>query len=509
MEPTPIQPMAGTPATTVRPKPESPREVSMPKYAEEHVEILRTFTEQNSALLRRLRRRNRFFHSQVNRLIQAQMRPDCSIIDLGCGDGEFINLAAPTLREAVGVDVDGQAIADARARARTGTFIEAAVEELTEAPLDRPDYIVMSMLLDQVYDVHTVLRTVHEWSARQTRIIVVTYNRLWRPLLRLAELLRLKAVNPNESYVPRAEVENLLETCGFEITKRLDGVLIPIYIPLVSRLVNRWIAPLPLFRHLGLVHMTVARPLGKLDARGESVSIVIAARNEEGHIRELIERIPEFGSSQEIIFVEGGSADDTWGAIQRVTEEQSGGTRRVIALKQQGQGKGDAVRAGFARAQGDILMILDADISVPPEELPRFYEALRMDVCEFANGSRLIYPMEDKAMRFLNMVGNKFFGLMFSYLLGQPVRDTLCGTKVLRRSDYERIAANRGRFGELDPFGDFDLLFGASAQGMRIRDVPIHYKERRYGTTNISRFRHGILLLRMSRLAAARVKFIG
>ena len=154
-------------------------------------------------------------------------------------------------------------------------------------------------------------------------------------------------------------------------------------------------------------------------------------------------------------------------------------------------------------------MILDADISVPPEELPRFYDALRRDTCEFANGSRLIYPMEDKAMRFLNILGNKIFGLMFTYLLGQPVRDTLCGTKVLRRDDYLRIAANRARFGELDPFGDFDLLFGASAQGMRIRDIPVHYKERRYGSTNISRFRHGLLLLRMSRLAAAKLKFVG
>ena len=481
----------------------------MPTYAEEHVQVLRTFTEENSTLLRRLRRRNRFFHSQVNRLIRAQMRPDSTLVDLGCGDGELIRSVAPTLKRAVGIDIDIEAIQDARVRVKAADFVAAAVEELTEAPLDQPDYIVMSMLLDQVYDVYTVLRRVHEWSARQTRIVVVTYNRLWRPLLRLAELLRLKAVNPNESYVPRAEVENLLETCNFEITKRLDGVLIPFYIPLISRALNRWVAPLPFFRHLGLVHVTIARPLGKIDSRAESVSIVIAARNEEGHIGELIERIPDFGTTQEIIFVEGGSTDDTWGAIQRVIREQPSGSRRLLALKQQGQGKGDAVRTGFARAQGDILMILDADISVPPEELPRFYEALRMDACEFANGSRLVYPMEDKAMRFLNMVGNKIFGLMFSYLLGQPVRDTLCGTKVLRRSDYQRIAANRDLFGELDPFGDFDLLFGASAQGMRIRDIPVHYKERRYGTTNISRFRHGVLLLRMSRLAATRIKFIG
>lgn len=482
----------------------------MSTYAQEHVAMLRDFATSHSKMLRRLRRRNRFFHSQVNRLIEAQLRPGSSLLDLGCADGELIASLESTLEQAIGIDIDADAIQDARARGTHAEFISTAVEELADAPLDHPDYIVMSMLLDQVYDVYTVLEMVRDWSEPQTRLIVITYNRLWRPLLRLAEVLKLKAINPNESYVPRSEVANLLETCDFEITKELDGVLIPVHIPLLARFANRWLAPLPLLRHLGLVHLIVARPLGKRIRGEESVSIVIAARNEEGHIKELINRIPDFGSSQEIIFVEGGSSDDTWGAIQReVAQCPSDSSRRLIALQQTGKGKGDAVRAGFAQAQGDILMILDADISVPPEELPRFFEALQRDVCEFANGSRLVYPMEDKAMRFLNILGNKIFGLMFTYLLGQPVRDTLCGTKVLRREDYQRIAANRARFGELDPFGDFDLLFGASAQGMRIRDIPVHYKERRYGTTNISRFKHGLLLLRMSRLAAAKLKFVG
>ena len=240
--------------------------------------------------------------------------------------------------------------------------------------------------------------------------------------------------------------------------------------------------------------------------------MVIAARNEAGHIRELVDRIPRLAPRQEVIFVEGGSSDDTWERIQEEVRRNESDPRdgeTIIALKQTGKGKGDAVRAGFAAATGDVLMILDADISVPPEELPRFVEALGTDACEFANGSRLVYPMEAKAMRFLNILGNKFFGSLFTYLLGQPVRDTLCGTKVLWRSDYETIAANRSRLGELDPFGDFDLLFGASALGLRIRDIPVHYKERTYGETNISRFRHGWLLIWMAGRAALRVKFVG
>jgi glycosyltransferase involved in cell wall biosynthesis len=241
-----------------------------------------------------------------------------------------------------------------------------------------------------------------------------------------------------------------------------------------------------------------------------SVSIVIAARNEQGNIAELVRRVPQLAASQELIFVEGGSSDDTWLEIQKAISDYSGNPeQRLIALQQTGKGKGDAVRCGFDVASGEVLMILDADLSVEPEELFKFVQALSDDRCEFANGSRLVYPMDNKAMRFLNILGNKFFAMLFKYLLGQPVGDTLCGTKVLRKSDYERIISNRHELGDFDPFGDFDLLFGASKLGLRIRDVPIHYKERTYGETNISRFSHGLLLIKMCRVAAMKLKFIG
>jgi glycosyltransferase involved in cell wall biosynthesis len=257
-----------------------------------------------------------------------------------------------------------------------------------------------------------------------------------------------------------------------------------------------------------LVRVTVARPTSTDFSQVNSVSVIIAARNEEGNIRDLLARIPQMAPKQEIIFVEGNSTDDTWGEITRVMNEARNPDQKVIALQQEGKGKGDAVRAGFAVASGEILMILDADISVPPEELPKFVRAIAEEKCQFANGSRLVYPMDDDAMRFLNLLGNRFFGMLFTYLLSQPIRDTLCGTKVLRRTDYETIAANRSYFGEFDPFGDFDLLFGAARLSLKIRDIPVHYKERTYGETNISRFSHGLLLFRMSWIAAKRLKFV-
>jgi SAM-dependent methyltransferase len=477
-------------------------------FAVRHRRAQRTYLERNVALMRRSRRTSRFFHREVNRLVGAQIHMDSRVIDVGCGAGFLFEQCQ--VATGVGIDIDADAIAVASREFPGMTFVNEAVEECDSAPLTDPDAVVLSMVLDEVYDAQAVLAQVRGWCNLETRLVTVTYSRLWRPLLRVAEILRLKPRRPDESYLPRQEVANLLELTGFEITKSQDGVLIPIWIPLLSRLVNRWVAPLPLFRQLCLVRVTVARPVSREPRPIDSVSIVIAARNESGHIRELVERVPLLAPRQEIIFVEGGSTDDTWDRIQEVIENPPPMRGQTItALKQTGIGKGDAVRTGFAAASGDVLLILDADISVPPEELPRFIEALRSDACEFANGSRLVYPMEARAMRFLNLLGNKFFGALFTYLLGQPVRDTLCGTKVLWRTDYERVARYRSRFGDFDPFGDFDLLFGASGLGLRIRDIPVHYKERTYGETNISRFRHGWLLIRMAALAATKLKFVG
>lgn len=482
----------------------------MSRYLESHLASHEAFLAGRRESNRRIRRRSNFFHRELNRLVAAQVRAGARIVDIGCGSGNLLAACQPSA--GVGVDIDVEDAERWFAEDLQLSFIMSPVERLPKAPMSDPDYVILSMVLDEVYDTQEVLGQVHSWCLPETRIIVVTYSRLWRPLLRLAELLRLKVRVPNERYLPRQQVENLLELSGFEVTKRQSGVLLPIWIPLLSRFANRWLAPLPLIRSLCLVHVTVARPLGIAPQDAGSVSVIIPARNESGHIRDLVDRLPRLASRQEVIFVEGGSTDNTWDAIQdEITRSKSNprAGETVVALRQTGQGKGDAVRTGFAAASGDILVILDADISVPPEQLPRFVEALTADRCELANGSRLVYPMEAKAMRLLNIVGNKFFGALFSYLLGQPIGDTLCGTKALRRSSYDAIAANRFRMGELDPFGDFDLLFGASALSLRIRDVPVHYKERTYGETNISRFRHGLLLIRMAGRAALRVKFVG
>jgi glycosyltransferase involved in cell wall biosynthesis len=236
------------------------------------------------------------------------------------------------------------------------------------------------------------------------------------------------------------------------------------------------------------------------------VSIIVPARNEAGNIEAIFERTPPMGRETELIFIEGHSRDDTYAAIER--EMAAHPSTPSLLLRQTGIGKADAVRLGFSKARGNVLMILDADLTVPPEDLPRFYEALVSGKGEFINGVRLVYPMEKEAMRPLNFLGNKIFSLAFSWLLGQPIKDTLCGTKVLWKRAYEKVAANRSYFGDFDPFGDYDLIFGAAKLNLKILDLPIRYRERTYGSTNISRWKHGWLLLRMVAFAARRIKFV-
>lgn len=374
---------------------------------------------------------------------------------------------------------------------------------------NNPDYILLNGLLQQERDIQALLALIHKKSHPTTRLILTYYSSLWRPLIRLASRLGLRRKTPELNWLAHQDIDNLLYLEGFELIRREGKVILPMWIPLLSNFANCYLAPLPFFRLFCLVNIVVARPLhlASTEKRAPSVSIIIPARNESGNIEEIIRRIPDMGPHDEVIFIEGNSTDDTWSTIQRMYREQS--TIRPMQIAQQsGKGKGDAVRKGFDMARNEILMILDADMTVPPEDLVKFYRAIAAGRGEFINGSRLVYPMEKRAMRFFNLLGNKFFATAFSFVLGQRFKDTLCGTKVLSRENYQKLAANRGFFGDFDPFGDFDLIFGASRMCLKTVEVPVTYAERKYGDTNISRWTHGSVLLVMLLFAAKRIKFI-
>jgi SAM-dependent methyltransferase len=474
------------------------------------VEEVRRFYEDHHEGIARARRARAYFYGYLTRVLRTRVPPGQRILDIGCGSGELLAALAPS--EAVGVDLSAKAVAAARA-AHPGPQFEFIEGDGTDprllAGLKGPfDVILLVNVVTHLSDVQSALESLQALCHRRTRVVIYSYSRLWQPALRLAELLRLKYRQPPEAWLPPEEIALMLELADFETIRRDAHVVMPVHVPLLSDLVNRYLGHLPVVQAFSLVYGIIARP-SPPRARPVALpatSVVIPCRNESGHIRELVARLPDLGAGSEFVFVEGNSTDDTEQVVRQVIADNPGRPLRFV--KQTGRGKGDAVRRGFAEARGDALVILDSDMGVAPEDIPKFLQALSRGKGEMINGSRMVYPMEGRAMRFLNLIANKSFALLFSWLLGQQLRDTLCGTKVLYREDYERIAANRAFFGDFDPFGDFDLLFGAARLNLKIVDLAVRYHERQYGVTNISRFRHGWLLVRMSAFAARKLKFL-
>ena len=447
--------------------------------------------------------RNRYYHQQLARLFAFFIPQQARVLEIGSGTGQLLDALHP--QHGVGLDLSSEMVRRAREKHPRLEFRVADVEHLESE--EKFDYVVLSDLIGFLRDAQQSFENLQQVCTPRTRVLISYHNFLWEPLLRLGERVGWKARQPVQNWLSPADIQNLLELAGFEVVRTGSRLLLPKYVPLLSAFCNRILVNLPVFNKLALVHFLVARPRLPLPPTSYSCSVIVPCRNERGNIEEAVRRTPVLGTHTELIFVEGNSSDGTAAEIRRVIAQYP---ERDIKFVPQGDGvgKGDAVRKGFAVAQGDILMILDADLTVDPEELPKFYEALVSQKGELVHGSRLVYPMEREAMRFLNMLGNKFFSLAFTYLLDQRFKDTLCGTKVLFRADYEKIAAQRDYFGDFDPFGDFDLLFGAAKLNLKIVEIPIHYRERTYGTTNISRFRHGWLLLRMSVYAMVKMKFV-
>jgi SAM-dependent methyltransferase len=469
-----------------------------------------------------------YYHKRLTRIYQTLVPPGLKVIELGCGQGDLLAGLQPC--EGLGVDFSAGMIQRARQRHPQLRFEQADVYDLPLA--EKFDVIILSDLLNDVWDVQTVFEQAARLSSPHTRLIINTYSRLWEPPLLAAQKLGLAQPVLYGNWLTVDDLANLANLAGLEVIRHWQEILCPLPIPLLAGICNRFLVKLWPFKLLGLTNFILVRPqpwaatsmmpdpqgrtspfpapfsptLEALPKGNPSVTVVVPARNEAGNIPEIFSRLPQMGSSTELIFVEGHSRADTFETIQ--AEMGRHPEQPCKLLKQSGIGKGNAVREGFAAASGDVLMILDADLTVPPEDLPRFYEALVSGKGELINGVRLVYPMENQAMRFLNLLGNKFFTLAFSWVLGQPIKDTLCGTKVLWRTDYEQIARNRAYFGDFDPFGDYDLIFGAVHLNRKIVDLPIRYRERKYGATNIHRWRHGWLLLQMLAIAARRLKFI-
>lgn len=430
------------------------------------------------------------------------------MLELGCATGRLLAATRPSY--GLGIDIDEKQIEAARLIHAEENNLEFRVdnaEEMDFSGIEPFDYIIISDVLPLLHDVQSTLNRLQAVCKPSTRLVITYHSNVWRPVLKLATWIRRRQKDPNYNWLSSKDINNLLYLADYEMITQTGRTLLPLNVPLLGWFMNRFLAKMPLFSRFCLTWRIVARPKpAKTEFDESSVSIVIPTRNERGNIEAAFLRTPRLGKWTELIFVDGHSDDGTVEEIERCRNKYGSQWHRVELLHQIGKGKGSAMRQGFAACQGDILMILDSDLTMPPEELGKYYEAIIEDKGDFINGCRLIYPIEKQAMRFLNLIANHLFANLFTWLLDQRIKDTLCGTKTLWRRDYENIAANRTYFGDFDPFGDFDLLFGAAKLNLKIVDMPIHYRNRSYGDIKIHRWRHGLLLLRMSLKAFVKLK---
>ena len=451
-------------------------------------------------------KKNSYFYNNDHSYMQFLVGKDARILELGCGTGRLLNSLSPS--RGVGVDLSSNMVSVAQKNYPNLEFIQGDLEdENLISSLQGPfDFIILSDTIGYLDDCQEAFAGLHSLCTSDTRLIISYYSWHWQPILTLGEKIGLKMPSVEMNWLSTEDTIGFLQLADFDPVKRDWRQLVPLSLLGLGPLINRFIGTLPIIRHLSLRNYIVARPIREVRLEHPSATVLIPCRNEKGNIENAVKRLPDFCKDLEILYVEGGSQDGTLDEIHRVISTYP--DKDIKVLVQEGRGKGDAVRKGFSHARGDILMILDADLTVPPEDLPKFYRAIVTGKGEFINGTRLVYPMEDQAMRFLNFWANRTFSVLFTWLLNQRFTDTLCGTKVLTKKNYENIVANRSYFGDFDPFGDFDLIFGATKLNLKVVEVPIRYSAREYGETQISRFRHGWLLLKMVLFAYKKLKII-
>jgi hypothetical protein len=446
--------------------------------------------------------RNRYYYEMIVAALRFIIEPGKRVLNVQCENGLLLDRVDPSY--GVGTEITGEMVAEAERQTGRHIFRVADPEALG---IDETfDYVLLNNV-NHITDVLLAFRGIANTCEAHTRLVIYTHNHLWRPLLRVGEWVGLRMPSLEQNWLSEADLKGLLTLAGFDWVRTYRTIMCPVRIPILSKVFNDFLCRMPGFQRLSMISILVARPRPTARRPEDvSVSIIVPCKDEEENVAAAVERIPDMGKSTEILFCDDKSTDGTRKEVERMKREHP--RRNIRLIDGPGINKAMNVWAGFDAAEGDVLMILDADLTVMPEELPYFFDAIVSGTGEFINGVRLVYPIQKRAMRTFNLLGNKAFSAVFSLLLGQRVKDTLCGTKVLWRSDWSRIKPQIGSWGTTDRWGDFELLFGASKLNLRIVDLPVHYQERIFGATKMVRvFNNGINMLRMSIHAFFRLRF--
>jgi len=451
------------------------------------------------------------FYSEDIRSMKEYIPKNSKILEIGCGNGNLLAALEPSI--GVGIDISKGMIAEAKNKYDNIDFIEADIENtnILKKINQLFDFIIISDTIGYLNDIENTFNELHKVCSADTRIIVSYYSPFWEPILNIAARLKFKMPELPKLLLNEVDISELINSSDFETVKKQKKIIYPFTFFGLGRFINRFFSCLPILSYFCIRSYVIARSLkaASLDLPS-SASVIIPCRNEKGNIRNALDRLPLFTKDIEIIFVEGHSKDGTWEEVQKVIRDKSFIKKgfKMKAIQQKGLGKADAVFQAFSIATNDVLIILDGDLTVPPEDIPKFWKKISRGEAEYVNGSRLVYHMENEAMRLLNYIANKIFAVLFTWLLGQRFTDTLCGTKVIRKRHFDKACERNKELGNFDPFGDFFIIFGASRLNLKILEVPIRYRAREYGETQISRFSHGFLLIKMVVFAFFKLKAI-
>ena len=433
-----------------------------------------------------LQKRNGFYHSEQKKFISSIIRPESSVLEIGCSTGNLLEVI--DAQRVVGIEISPRMAELARHKCDTDKveIIETSLENFETN--EKFDYIILNHLLEYAYDVQGSLEKIRDFCHDDSRVIVICHNPLWEHILRGTAFLGLRMPDLNRNFKTVMDLRNFFELAGFDPYETGYRLALPKRIPLFTTFFNKVLAKIPGLAVGSFSEYVIAKPKSVHSSSKPrySCSVIIPCFNEEGNVTLAVERTPDMGTFTEILVVDDGSSDGTKAEAEKIAAKDP--RVRVISYTPN-SGKGYAVKVGFDAAKGDVLMILDADMTVRPEDMPRFFDPIDQGLADFVNGTRMIYPMENKAMGALNFIGNKGFGIILSLIMGRRATDTLCGTKAFRKKHYDTFDMTD------KSWGDFDLLLGATKQRLKVVEMPIRYMARVEGDSKMKAFQHGWRLL--------------
>tara|TARA_B110000977_G_scaffold125183_1_gene160299 strand:+ start:1495 stop:2904 length:1410 start_codon:yes stop_codon:yes gene_type:complete len=345
------------------------------------------------------------------------------------------------------------------------------------------DHIVIADIEHQKFITKNLI-DLNEKIDNECRVIVLSKSIFWSTLINFYK--KIKNIGPDKNnFLPYSNLRKIFLNTNFEIVKNEKIIFFPFQFSLLTKFINQ-IFRFPVLNFFCMINLTVLKKVQKKNyqAEGKKISFIIPCKNEGGNIKFFYEKIINSTINAEFLFGNDNSSDNTLDEIKKL--QQAIPNKEIKIYDGPGVCKSENVYKGINLASGEIILIYDADLTVSFDDLVNSINLLLKTDADFINCTRMIMPQQKNAMKFLNFYGNLFFAFLFSILFKQKITDTLCGTKIFFKKDWEQIKKYNNTWGAKDLWGDFDLLLGAYKNNLKIVENPISYTDRKEDETKMT-----------------------